>query len=331
MEEMASMTKQNANNAQEAVVLVEKCSVSAENGNKSMKGMSKSIEDLNTSSKKVADIMSNSMGEINTSSKKIGEITKMIEDIAFQTNLLAINAAVEGARAGESGRGFTVVAEEIRNLAKMSAAAAKDTAALIGDCANKADEGMELADKCREDMQGIVENVKKDTDMMSLNFHGIFNNVKKAVSLTKEISAASSEQSEGVNQVNNAIQQMDQVTQQNAATAEEAASASEELSAQADTLMDQVKLLSSQVGGTGDGTLHPKDEPLTRENSPTSPFYKGSSREIGISTTRKTKSDTIKHNENVVEDALNKEKDADKLIPMDEESIPDHDERFKDF
>ncbi len=331
MGEIASMTIQNANNAKEAAELVEKCSISAENGNKSMKETSKSMEDMNTSSKKIAEIMSNSMGEINTSSNKIGEITKMIEDIAFQTNLLALNAAVEAARAGEHGRGFAVLAEEVRNLAQRSAAAAKETAVLIKDCVNKADKGMELVDRCREDLQGIVENVKKDTDAMSLNFHGIFNNVKKAETLTKEISAASSEQSEGMNQVNNAIHQVDQVTQKNAGIAEEAALASEELSAQTYALMEQVKLLSSQVGGTGDGTLHPKDEPLTRENSPDSPFYKGSSREIGISTTRKTKSDTIEYDGHVAEDALNKKKDADKLTPMDEETIPEHDERFKDF
>jgi methyl-accepting chemotaxis protein len=100
MEEMAAMTKQNAHNAEDAAKLVEKCSVSAENGNQSMEEMRSSIQDMNTASKDVAEIMSNSMGEINTSSKKIGEITKMVEDIAFQTNLLALNAAVEAARSG---------------------------------------------------------------------------------------------------------------------------------------------------------------------------------------------------------------------------------------
>jgi uncharacterized protein YoxC len=327
-----------------------------------MKGMSKSMEDLNTSSKKVADIMSNSMREINTSSKKIGEITKMIEDVAFQTNLLAINAAVEGARAGEHGRGFTVVAEEIRNLAKMSAAAAKDTAALIGDCANKADEGMELADKCREDLQGIVENVKKDTDMMSLNFHGIFNNVKKAVSLTKEISVASSEQSEGINQVNNAVQQMDQVTQQNAATAEEAASASEELSAQSYTLMEQVKLLSSQVGIEIEEELHTVHEKSKRDIASHKNVHFEQPVQAGIHTLKNLRSghkirlDTDEGNGDVLEDALHQpdpsppvperagerlgradkvipagKKDVDAAIPMGDDSIQEHDERLKDF
>jgi methyl-accepting chemotaxis protein len=147
------------------------------------------------------------------------------------------------------------VAEEVRNLAQRSASAAKDTAVLIEDCVNKAGKGSALANKCRDDLEGIVENVKKSTEKAKSNFHDIVKNVKKTVSLTKEISAASSEQSEGINQVNNAIQQMDQVTQQNAATAEEAASASEELSAQAQNLMEQVKTLSSLVGSAGNGEL----------------------------------------------------------------------------
>ncbi len=331
MEEIASMTKQNANNAQEAAKLVEQCSVYAETGNQSMRDMSKSMEVMNTSSKKFAELMGNSMEEINTSSKKIAEITKVIDSIAFKTNLLALNAAVEGARAGEHGKGFTVVAEEVRNLAQMSTSAAKDTAVLIEDCVKKADKGMELANKCREDLHGIVENVKKDTQMMGLKLQGISNSVKKAETLTKEISCASSEQSEGINQVNNAMQQMDQVTQQNAAIAEEAASASEELSAQTYTLMEQIKLLSSQVGGTGDGALHPEDEPLTKENSPTSPLYKGSAREIETSHTHKTEPDN-KGVDDVKggEDAPHKI-DPGSVIPMSEESVPEHDERFKDF
>ncbi len=212
MEEMASVTVQNANNAGEAAKLVDMCSVSADNG-------STTVGEMNSS-----------MNDINVSSKKIAEITKVIDGIAFQTNLLALNAAVEAARAGEHGKGFAVVAEEVRNLAQRSATAAKDTTELIDDCVIKTGKGAELADKCNDALQEIVVNVKKATD------------------LTQEITNASTEQSEGISQVNNAVQQMDQVTQQIAANSEETASASEEMSAQAETLRDQVDILANLVG-----------------------------------------------------------------------------------
>jgi methyl-accepting chemotaxis protein len=212
MEEMASVTKQNSDNAEEAAKLVDLCSTAADNGSKAVGEMSASME------------------EINTSSKKIAEITKVIDGIAFQTNLLALNAAVEAARAGEHGKGFAVVAEEVRNLAQRSATAAKDTTALIDDCVAKAVSGAQIAGKGRESLEDIVKNVKKVTD------------------LTKEITNASVEQTEGIDQVSKAVQQMDEVTQQNAANAEETASASEEMSAQAQTLKDQVNMLAAQVG-----------------------------------------------------------------------------------
>ncbi len=219
MEEMASVTKQNVNNAEDAAKLVNMCSDAAENGNK------------------IVGEMSNSMEEINASSKKIAEITKVIDGIAFQTNLLALNAAVEAARAGEHGKGFAVVAEEVRNLAQRSATAAKDTTVLIEDSVKKAGNGVGLAVKCEEALQDIVMNVMK------------------AKVLTNDITNASSEQAEGISQVSTAVQQMDQVTQQNAASAEETASASEELSAQAQNLKEQVEILSSHVGIKEKGSL----------------------------------------------------------------------------
>ncbi len=215
MEEMSSVTKQNAANAEEAAKLVDMCSISAENGYNT-------VEEMNTA-----------MDEINTGSKKIAEITKVIDSIAFQTNLLALNAAVGAARAGGHGKGFAVVAEEVRNLAQRSASAAKDTADLIEDSVDKTDNGARLSAKCGEALQDIVKNVKKATD------------------LTKEIKNASVEQSDGIGQVNTAVQQMDTVTQENTANAEETASASEEMLVQAENLMDQISTLAALVGGTG--------------------------------------------------------------------------------
>ncbi len=116
-----------------------------------------------------------------------------------------------------------------------------------------ADKGTVLTDKCKETLQGIVDDVKNSTDNTNAVFQEIVSSVGKVTILTKEISTASNEQAEGVNNVNQAIQQMDEVTQQIAANAEETASASEELAAQAETTMDQVLILSAQVGGGDNG------------------------------------------------------------------------------
>ena len=277
MEEMASVTKQNAKNAEEAAKLVDMCNIAADKGNKAV------------------GEMNNSMDDINTSSKKIAEITKVIDGIAFQTNLLALNAAVEAARAGEHGKGFAVVAEEVRNLAQRSATAAKDTTALIDDCVAKAGNGSELAGKCSEALEEIVTNVKKTSD------------------LTKEITNASGEQSEGISQVNGSIQQMDQLTQQNAANAEETASASEELSAQAQNMKEQVDQLSLQVGSKADDEVS-----YTHQNFSTPPSNK--SRKRGLNRDNGDFQEQVKPLET-----------CDELIPMGEATARDQEERFKGF
>ena len=225
MKEMATMTKQNADNAKEAAQIASLCNLTAESGNRTV------------------NEMNNAMQAINESNRKVGDIIRVIDGIAFQTNLLALNAAVEAARAGEQGKGFAVVAGEVRNLAQRSAAAAKDTAALIEDCVSKTKVGAKHSEKCKDVFNGIVKNVKK------------------VGSLVGEISKASQEQSSGIDQVSKAVHNMDQVTQHNASSAEETASAGEELSAQAQGLMEQVKMLSDQLGGNG--TLHAAHESQT--------------------------------------------------------------------
>jgi methyl-accepting chemotaxis protein len=139
----------------------------------------------------------------------------VIDGIAFQTNILALNAAVEAARAGEQGRGFAVVAGEVRNLAQRSAQAAKEIKGLIGASVEKVESGSKLVADAGLTMQEIVGSVQRVTDIIG------------------EITAASSEQSDGIGQVNQAVTQLDQMTQQNAALVEESAAAAESLKEQA--------------------------------------------------------------------------------------------------
>ncbi|MBN2591467.1 MAG: methyl-accepting chemotaxis protein [Sedimentisphaerales bacterium] len=213
LEEMSAMTKQNADNAQQANTLASEARKAADSGTESMNKMNKAIQ------------------EIQKSSNETAKIIKVIDEIAFQTNLLALNAAVEAARAGEAGKGFAVVAEEVRNLAMRSAEAAKNTANMIEESVKNSKNGVDIATEVGKVLDEIVQGIGKTTDLVS------------------EIAAASAEQAQGIDQVNTAVSQMDKVTQQNAANAEESASASEELSAQAGQMDSIVKDLAILIGG----------------------------------------------------------------------------------
>ncbi|OGS81491.1 MAG: hypothetical protein A2061_03275 [Gallionellales bacterium GWA2_59_43] len=206
MEELTSTVKQNAENAKQANQLATGASAIAGKGGA------------------VVGQVVTTMDSINESSRKIVDIISVIDGIAFQTNILALNAAVEAARAGEQGRGFAVVAGEVRNLAQRSAAAAKEIKTLIDDSVEKVEGGSKLVAQAGQTMEEIVTSIKRVTDIMS------------------EITAASVEQSAGIEQVNLAITQMDEVTQQNAALVEEAAAAAESMEEQAQNLAEAVAM-----------------------------------------------------------------------------------------
>ncbi|XLZ70780.1 methyl-accepting chemotaxis protein [Massilia sp. SR12] len=206
MENLTSTVKQNADNARQANQLaVSASSVAVKGGTV------------------VAQVV-DTMGSIKESSSKIVDIIGVIDGIAFQTNILALNAAVEAARAGEQGRGFAVVASEVRNLAQRSAAAAKEIKHLIDDSVTKVDNGGRLVDEAGQTMGLIVTSIKQVADIMG------------------EITAATLEQSHGIEEVNAAIGQMDEMTQQNAALVEEAAAAAESMQEQATSLAHAVSI-----------------------------------------------------------------------------------------
>jgi methyl-accepting chemotaxis protein len=204
MEEMTSTVKQNAENASHANQLANGAREQAERGGQ------------------VAAQAVAAMGEINASSRKIADIVGLIDEIAFQTNLLSLNAAVEAARAGEQGRGFAVVASEVRGLSQRSAAAAKEIKGLINESVDRVQAGSVLVDQSGAALADIVDSVKKVTDIVA------------------EIAAASQEQSSGIDQVNRAVMQMDEVTQQNAALVEEASAAARMMQDQAGELRRQM-------------------------------------------------------------------------------------------
>jgi methyl-accepting chemotaxis protein len=197
MEELTSTVQQSADNASHASSLALAARTSAEQGGNVVSEAVQAMQNINTASNKIADIIG------------------VINEIAFQTNLLALNAAVEAARAGEHGRGFAVVASEVRSLAQRTADSAKEIRTLIKDSVERVSEGSELVNTSGESLKEIVTAVSKVTDIVD------------------EMAAAGREQAQGIQQVNQAVTQMDEVTQQNAALVEESAASSESLDEQA--------------------------------------------------------------------------------------------------
>lgn len=204
MDQLGSTVKQNADNAQQANQLAQGAQQVALKGGE------------------VVGQVVETMKGINEGSRRISDIIGVIEGIAFQTNILALNASVEAARAGEQGRGFAVVASEVRNLAQRSSAAAHEIKNLITESVERVERGTALVDRAGATMDDIVSSIKRVTDIMG------------------EISTASAEQSQGVNQVSVAVAEMDRATQQNAGQVEESAAFSESLRVQAQELLQAV-------------------------------------------------------------------------------------------
>jgi methyl-accepting chemotaxis protein len=217
-EEQASALEQTAASMQELTSTVKSNFESGHHANQLAEGASKVAArggDL------VAKVV-NTMEGINSSSRKIADIIGVIDGIAFQTNILALNAAVEAARAGEQGRGFAVVASEVRALAGRSAEAAKEIKALIETSVHNVADGCKLVEQAGSTMDEIVVSVRRVSDIM------------------REITEASEDQTAGIGEVNQAIGQMDQVTQSNAALVEQAAAAAQSLEGQAQAMVQVV-------------------------------------------------------------------------------------------
>lgn len=213
LEETASMVQQNNDNTKQAAILAKNTKNYAQKSNQEMSTMMTSMENLKQSS------------------NEISKIIKVIDEIAFQTNLLSLNAAVEAARAGDAGKGFAVVAEEVRNLAQRSAIAAKDTSAIIEKNITLSEESVIIAKDVNESLTQIDDESRKVSELL------------------EEISTATEEQSRGIGEINKAIQQMEQVMQSNAATADESAAASNELASQAANVNEIVGALIRLVEG----------------------------------------------------------------------------------
>ncbi|HHY51758.1 MAG TPA: HAMP domain-containing protein, partial [Clostridiales bacterium] len=235
IEELSSQTEQNAQNADTVNKLTEDAKTSAEQSYALMHEMLRAMD------------------EISESSGKISKVIQVIEDIAFQTNILALNAAVEAARAGQHGKGFAVVAEEVRNLAARSAAAAKDTTAMIENSVKKSADGSKIANDTAQALDKIVGEIEQIATLVS------------------GIASASNQQALGIRQINEGVTQVSHVVQSNSATAEEIAAASQELYSQAALLKETVNQYKLQKAAAILDTYEEKAAPPALKKAIPSP------------------------------------------------------------
>ncbi|MCS3434362.1 methyl-accepting chemotaxis protein [Klebsiella sp. BIGb0407] len=220
--DLSQRTEEQAASLQETAASMEQMSQTIRQNTDTVRSanrLAQATSEKATQSGKAVHELVLTMQDINSSSQKIGDIISVIDGIAFQTNILALNAAVESARAGEAGRGFAVVAGEVRSLAQRSASAANEIKGLIGESLRTVSQGSEKVSSVGETINDLVEQAHKVSSLIS------------------EIGVTTEEQGQGISQINDAIVQLDAVTQQNAALVEESASAAESLSDQAAKLV----------------------------------------------------------------------------------------------
>ncbi len=270
--DLSARTEQTASNLQQTASSMEQLTAtvtqSADTARQATQLASSAAEAAQRGGTVVTQVTDN-MNEITASSRKISDIIGVIDGIAFQTNILALNAAVEAARAGEQGRGFAVVAGEVRTLAQRSAEAAKEIKALINASVERVEMGAELVAQSGAVMQDIVGSVRRVSDLIG------------------EISAASTEQRDGIGLVNQAVTQLDQMTQQNAALVEESAAAAQSMREQAHRLMEVVGRFNVGSGDNFASTAKAQGRP------PEKPMGTSmSARSTGLSTGASTSSST---------------------------------------
>jgi methyl-accepting chemotaxis protein len=245
LENLADLTRRNADHARQADTLAQTGNTEAAAGEAVAKRAAVDAVERLAALRK-------SLAEIDQATKETAKVVETIDEIAFQTNLLALNAAVEAARAGEAGAGFAVVADEVRNLAQRSAEEVKSTSSLMERSRSAAENVVAAAAELEEHLRHSLEQ-----DVVTA-FAKVVEGTRKVTALMGEVSQATSEQSQGVEQIRKALSEIDQVTQSNAAVAEETAATSDEVAGQAEALSRDVDVLIATASGKSVDQVAPR-------------------------------------------------------------------------